>query len=133
MGALVLDTSVVIGFTRPDDAHHDVAHVEIRAAAVRGDTLVLPATVLSESLVAAHRVGPALAAEFRQVLNAFFGPERFVDGDVADRAAALRAAHQSLRLPDALVVATGIVDDAIVLTCDQRLEKIDPRVQVIGP
>lgn len=131
MGTLVLDSTVIIGFTRPDDANHVVARSEIRAAADRGDMLVLPATVLSESLVAAHRVGPAMAAEMRQVLTAFFGPERVVDGDVADRAAALRAAHRSLRLPDALVVATAIVDDAVALTCDKRLGSIDPRVHVL--
>ena len=132
MGTLVLDTSVVIGFTRPDDAHHGTARAEIRAAGVRGDAMVLPATVLSESLVAAHRVGPARAAEMRRALAAFFGAERSVDGDIADRAAALRATHPSLRLPDALVVATAIVVEAVVLTCDHRLGRIDERVQVVG-
>lgn len=132
MGTLVLDTSMVIGFTRPDDAHHHAAKTEIRAAGVRGDAVVLPATVLSESLVAAHRVGSAHAADMRRALTAFFGLERAVDGEVADRAAALRAARPSLRLSDALVIATAIVDDAVVLTCDKRLTNVDPRVQVVG-
>jgi len=37
------------------------------------------------------------------------------------------------RLPDALVIATGIVDDATVLTCDKRLADVDSRVQVVNP
>ena len=56
-----------------------------------------------------------------------------VDADVAKAAARLRARHRSLRLPDALVIATGIVDDAAVLTCDRRLAAVDDRVQVLDP
>ncbi|OLT10974.1 hypothetical protein BJF78_28140 [Pseudonocardia sp. CNS-139] len=61
-----------------------------------------------------------------------FGPVRPVDEEVAVTAAELRGRHRSLRLPDALVVATGIVEDAVVLTCDKRLADVDPRVQVVG-
>lgn len=44
-----------------------------------------------------------------------------LDSAVATRAAALRAAHRSLKLPDALVIATAAVVDADhLVTTDHR-------------
>lgn len=130
MGAVVLDTSVLIAFLETNDALHPAAVAGIRAVRQRDDELVLPATVLAETLVGAHRTGTA--AQLRRDLVAFFGGVRVVDDDVAAAAAALRHRYRWLRLPDALVLATGAVDDAIVLTGDQRLGRVDPRVQVMG-
>ncbi len=132
MGAVVVDSSIVIGFVRPEDAHHEAVVAEIRAARIREDVLVLPATVLAESLVASYRAGPEIAEQMRRDLTAFFGAARPVDEKVATASARLRSAVRSLRLPDALVIATGIVDDAVVLTCDRRLGTADPRVQIVG-
>lgn len=130
MGAIALDASVVIGLFRPGDAHHASARVELSAARVRGDGFVLPASVLSEAMVGGYRSGTA--TDMRRRIVGLFGPVRAVDEEVALTAAELQARHRSLRLPDALVIATGIVDDAVVLTCDQRLAKVDPRVQIVG-
>lgn len=130
MGAVTLDTSVVIGFFRFADAHHAAADAELAAARVRDDDFVLPASVLSEAMVGGYRNGTA--AEMRRRIIGLFGPVRPADEEVALRAAELRSQHGSLRLPDALVIATGMVDDAVVLTCDRRLAGVDPRVQVIG-
>ena len=132
MGAIVVDSSVVIGFIKAEDAHHKAAVAEIQATRIREDVLVLPATVLAESLVASYRAGPEIAERMRQDLTAFFGAVRPVDERVAAASARLRADIRSLRLPDALVIATGIVDDAVVLTCDRRLRTADRRVQVVG-
>jgi predicted nucleic acid-binding protein len=132
MGAVVLDTSVVIGFLRDDDAHHQIAVSEVRAVGIRDDIFVLPATVLGESLVAAQQAGAAVAESMRRDLVDFFGPVRPVDEEIAFVMSKLRARFASLRVPDALVVATGIVDDAVVLTCDKRLASVDHRVQVVG-
>jgi predicted nucleic acid-binding protein len=62
---------------------------------------------------------------------ALFGDERVVDRLVAVEAARLRARHPSLRVPDAVVVATGVVDDAVILTFDRRLAGVDPRGQLL--
>lgn len=132
MGTVVLDSSVVIAFVNEDDAHHRTAVSELRAARWRDDELVLPVTVLSESLVGAHRAGAGFAADMSRRLLGLFGPARPPDVEIADMAARLRARVASLRLPDALVIATGVVDDAVVLTCDRRMSAVDPRVQVIG-
>ena len=130
MGAIALDSSVVIGLFRPADAHHHPVQAELGAARVRGDTFVLPASVLSESMVGGYRKGTA--TDMRRRIVGLFGPVRVLDEEVALTAAELRGRHRSLRLPDALVIATGIVDDAVVLTCDKRLAAVDPRVQIVG-
>ncbi len=68
----------------------------------------------------------------RRDLIAFFGPVRTVDEQIAFATSVLRNRFRSVRLPDALVIATGIVEDAVVLTCDKRLAAVDPRVHVVG-
>ena len=130
MGAIALDSSVVIGLFRPDDTHHRSVQTELGAAHIRGDTFVLPASVLSESMVGGYRNGTA--ADMRRRIVGLFGPVRVLDEEVALAAAELRGRHRSLRLPDALVIATGVVEDAVVLTCDKRLAAVDQRVQVVG-
>ncbi len=129
MGRVALDASVVIGLFLPDDAHHETARAELAAARMRADSFVLPASVLSEAMVGGYRNGTA--PEMHRRIVGLFGPVRPVDEAVALAAADLRGRH-TLRLPDALVIATGIVDDAIVLTCDHRLASVDARVQVVG-
>lgn len=133
MGAVVLDSSVLLGFLNVGDAHHLSATQALQAVRERGDWFVLPATVLSEIMVNRIRSQPASARSVQQQVVDTFGPVRDVDQDVAYAAAELRAAHRSLRLPDALVIATGIVDDATVLTSDARWAAVDPRVLVIKP
>jgi predicted nucleic acid-binding protein len=129
VGAVALDTSVVIGLIQPDDAHHASARAEIAAVRRRGDAFVLPASVLSEVLVGGYRQGTA--GDRRRRIIGLFGPARPIDEGVALVAAELRGRHQSLRLADAFVIATGVVEHAAVLTCDKRLASVDGRVQVI--
>ena len=81
MGAVALDTSVVIGLFRPGDAHHDSARAELAAARVRGDEFVLPASVLSEAMVGGFRNGTAV--DMRRRIVGLFGPVRAVDEEVA--------------------------------------------------
>lgn len=132
MGAVVLDASVLIGFIHADDAQHESASRAIADARLRGDMLVLPATVLAETLVREYRAGDAAGDELGGEILALFGPERLVDAPVAQAAARLRAGHRSLRLADALVIATGVVDDAVVLTCERGWSGIDDRVRVLS-
>ncbi len=47
-----------------------------------------------------------------------------VDREVARRAAALRARHRALRLPDAFTLATALERDAELLTFDRSLATI---------
>ena len=133
MGEVVLDSSVLLGFLDPDDAHHASARRVLTAAVTAGDTIVVPASVLAEVLVGAARQGVEVrdAAE-RRLRDAV---DRFhpVDRDVAVQAAEIRARHRAVRLPDAaLVLATGRVLDGRVLTADKRWMAGDGRVEVVG-
>jgi len=82
--------------------------------------------------VSTARHQPTQLASVKDHIAASFGRTRVIDDDVAMAAAQLRAQHRSLRLPDALVIATGIVDDAsVILTGDARWDGIDERVQLL--
>ncbi len=133
MGALVLDSSVVIAFSTIDDGLHPAAMDVIGSARLAGDYFILPASVLAEALVHPFRQGDGLGRSSERELVALFGPVRGLDQEVAAASARLRGAHRSLRLPDALVVATGIVDGATTLTYDRRLGGVDPSVRVLVP
>jgi hypothetical protein len=58
-----------------------------------------------------------------------------VDREVAERAATLRGAKRSLRLPGALILATADLQQAdVAITGDRRWSgvKIRPRVELLG-
>jgi len=133
MGAVVLDSSVVIALFDPADAHHEASAAVVRAMRDAEDNMILPASVLSEVMVAAYRHDPGTVPRRLAALDAAFGSPRAVDREVALRAAELRGRHRSLRLPDALVLAVGQVDGVDrVLTADKRWAAVDQRVEVVG-
>src|SRR3712207_435001 len=115
MALVVLDASVVIAQLDLDDELHAAAEraFESRLA----EDLLLPLTALSECLV-----GPAAGgrlARAREDIAALGIAIDVPDEPVAMRAAALRATTPVLRLPDALVLASGYERDADeILTAD---------------
>jgi predicted nucleic acid-binding protein len=133
MGAIVLDSSVVIALFDPTDFHHSASVHAGRAVRDAEDDMILPASVLSEVMVAAYRHDPSTVPVRLAALDAAFGPVRALDREVALKAAELRGRHRSLRLPDALVLAVAEVDDVDgVLTADKRWVAVDRRVEVVG-
>ena len=127
MALIVVDASVVIALRSPRDAHHAAAVAAFDRH--RDDELVLPASAYAEILVEPAAAGAAALRRAKAIVDAF--PLRIepVTREIAERAAQLR---RRLRLPDALVVATGesIRADA-VLTADRRWSKASRRVRVI--
>ncbi|MGI8779291.1 MAG: PIN domain-containing protein [Solirubrobacteraceae bacterium] len=119
MGVALLDSSVVVGFLFSDDVLHPAADAALRAAATQ-HALIVSTVTLAELLTGAkigHHDEPTVRAFFEQVIS-----ERVaVDEPVAERAAELRAARRSLRLPDALILATGTLRADVVLTGDSDL------------
>lgn len=107
MGLTVLDAGVIIAFLDANDAHHAAAHTALSDVRSRNDRLVLPASAFAEVLVGPSRKGaPAVAAVQTLVARVPIDVEP-LDADIALTAASLRAHHQSLKLPDALVIATA--------------------------
>ena len=124
---IVLDASVAIAALAINDAHHDAAAAALASAS--DDELVLASTSRAEILVGPVRVGgPALTAA-----------RDFVDGcetvpvsiAVADDAAALKARHRGLSLPDAIaLVVAEMIDADAVWTFDQRWCTVHQRVTI---
>jgi predicted nucleic acid-binding protein len=107
---VVLDASVVIGFLDAEDAHHRASVAAL--AARRGAELVLPVSAYTEALVGPFRQGPGAVATVERFVVDFAMRVEPLSAEMARRAAALRARHARLRLPDALVLATADVLDA---------------------
>ena len=127
---------MVIAMFDSTDVHHAATMANLQAGIHAGSEYVMPASVLSEVLVGVARHSEAAVDIRRQELIRLFGMARVIDANIAVVAAKLRAHHRSLRLPDALVIATGIVDEVdTILTADKRWESVDERVEVLtsGP
>lgn len=130
MALIVVDASVVIGFLDADDEHHEAAVAALDASAA--DELVLPATAYAEVLVAPARRGSEAVDAVDEALSALTVQLEPVTPAIARSAAVLRARHRSLRLPDALVLATAdVLGAAKVLTADRAWSRISRKVRVI--
>ncbi|HXH56327.1 type II toxin-antitoxin system VapC family toxin [Iamia sp.] len=121
MGLTVLDAGVLIGFLDRNDTHHESARRALDGALDRNDRLVVPASALAETLVGPSRRGADAVATVRRLLERVPIDVAPLDRDVATVAAALRARHRALKLPNALVIATTDTLDAdLLVTTDRR-------------
>jgi predicted nucleic acid-binding protein len=128
MGVALLDTSIVIGALNRDDALHGAASRAVRAARDRHG-LAISALTSAEVLVGPLRAG----GRAMEVVERFAAQVRILDltPEIARLAAELRAAR-GLKLPDAVIVATGLLLGAdVILTADARWKGIE-KVAVVG-
>jgi predicted nucleic acid-binding protein len=122
VAALILDASVLIGLLDTADAHHNRAIEDTEAADGAERELLTPASAYSEALVAfarASRLGDA-----REALAAMGIAVAPLTATMAERAAELRAQHEGLRLPDAIVLACARELDCELLSYDRRLARL---------
>ncbi len=122
MAALILDASVLIGLLDTADAHHGSAVDDVEAADQAGTTLLTPASAYSEALVWFARADRV--TEARTAIAAMGISVEPLTAAIAEMAAALRANHERLRLPDAIVLATAQHLHATLLTYDDQLSPI---------
>lgn len=122
MAALILDASVLIGLLDTADAHHHRAVENVDGADSAGATLLAPASAYSEALVSFARAGRTPDA--RDAIAAMGITVVAMSQRIAERAAEIRAQHDRLRLPDAIVLATARELRADLLTYDDTLTKI---------
>ncbi len=91
--------------------------------------MLVPASAYSESLVAFARAG--CLSDARDALAAMGIAITPLTAAISERAAELRARHERLRLPDAIVLATAQEMSGELLSYDRRLAQIsnksDPR------
>ncbi|HEV7527338.1 MAG TPA: PIN domain-containing protein [Solirubrobacteraceae bacterium] len=122
MEALILDASVLIGLLDTADPHHDRAIDDVEAADRQGQPLLLPASAYSEMLVAFARA--RRLEEARRAISAMGITVVSLTDAIAERAAELRARHNRLRLPDAIVLATAQQLGGQLLSYDRRLSRL---------
>ena len=127
MARVALDADIVIAFLDPGDDQHAAAVAELRPRLAAGDELLVAATVYAESIVRPLQRGTDATVD--GFLDEAGISIVSIDRAVARRAAALRAEHRSLRLPDALSLATAVGTDSALLTLDKKLRQIARRVQ----
>ena len=126
MGVTLLDTSIVIATLNRDDLLHEAASQAVRAERDR-NTLAISALTYAELLVGPIRAG----GRALEVVDRFAAQVRIIDlsPEIARRAAEVRATR-GLKLPDAVIVATGLLRADVVLTADARWKGLD-RVRII--
>ena len=130
MAIVVLDAAVVIAFLDPDDALHEAAVGALTQH--QHDELVVPASVYAEILVGPYRKGAQAVAEVEAFLEDFAARIEAVTPAIARAAARLRGGSKSVRLPDALVLATADeVGADRVLTGDDSWSKISRSVTLV--
>ena len=135
MDLTVLDAGIIIAVLDADDVHHRVAREALHDALERGERLALPASAYAEIMVGPQRRGQDAAATVDAFIDALPTVVEPATRDIARAAAALRARYgRSLRLPDALVLATAMVLGAdSVLTTDTGWPDTGVHVRVVGP
>ena len=129
MGLALLDSSIVVGALNRHDALHEAASRAVRAERGR-HALAISALTHAEILVGPLRAGGGAVA----VVERFAAQVRIVDlsPDIARLAAELRVAR-GLKLPDAVIVATGLRLGAdVILTADARWKGIEKVAVVDG-
>lgn len=130
MALVVLDASLVIAFLDPDDALHAPAVDALTEH--QHNQLLIPTSAYAEILVAPNRRGPEAVAEVEAFVADFSIRLEALSPAIARAAAKLRSGSRSLRLPDALVLATADELGAeVVLTGDESWARISGRVTVI--
>jgi predicted nucleic acid-binding protein len=122
--AVALDSDAVIGFLDAGDAQHAAADSAIRELLARQKLVVSVVTyaeVLTGARLGHHEIDTV--SEFFDELISEILP---VDVAIADTAAEFRARQKSLRMPDALILATASVHPDIesILSGDAKSAKV---------
>jgi predicted nucleic acid-binding protein len=129
--AVALDADVLIAFLDASDEQHERAVEALRRPLAVGEQIVLGASVYAEVIVRPLQRGTHTIVD--EFLDAVGARVIAIDQPLARRAAQLRARHRSLRLPDALALATALASDAALVTLDQRLRRIAQREAMSAP
>lgn len=118
MGVALLDSNTVVGFLDADDPLHAPADAAVRATATEHAFVVSVVTVAE--LLTGAKLGHHDEATVRRFFEQVVSRRIPLDEPTAERAAELRAAHRVLKMPDALILATGDLTADLVLTADEK-------------
>jgi predicted nucleic acid-binding protein len=132
---IVCDTNIVVGLLSRTDALHSAAVQAAGEWEARAARVAISAVTWAELRTGALRQGPAAEGALTAFRVSAVDDIVPVDEHVAEIAAHYRAADVSLRMPDALILATGQHIGAVaVLTGDKRLARVAPELaQLVVP
>ncbi len=121
--AVVLDSDAVVGFLDRGDALHDAADAAIRDLVGR-ERLLVSVVTYAEVLTGA-RLGHH-DEQVRGFFSDLISDVLPVDVAVADVAADLRSRRKSLRMPNAMILATAEIQPEVglVVTGDVQVAKV---------
>jgi predicted nucleic acid-binding protein len=128
MGLALLDTTIVIAVLNHRDTLHPAARRSVLAARDR-HALAMSALTYAEILVGPLRAGENAV----EIVERFAAQTRVlaISSQIARLAAELRA-QRNIKLPDAVILATGLWHKAdVIVTGDARWKGIET-VRVIG-
>lgn len=122
--AVILDSDAVIGFLDSGDALHASADSAIREL-LREQRLLVSVVTYAEVLTGArlgHHDESRVAGFFAELISEVLS----VDVAIADIAARLRARQKTLRMPDALILATAEANPEVetILSGDAATAKV---------
>jgi predicted nucleic acid-binding protein len=122
--AVVLDSDAVVGFLDREDALHDAADAAIRDL-IRKQRLLVSVVTYAEVLTGA-RLGHHDEDQVRRFFAQLISDVLPVDPSVAEQAAELRSRLKSLRMPDALILATAETSPEVdlIVTGDSHVPKV---------
>lgn len=130
MASALFDSSAIIAAFNSTEPSHRACVSAMGAVprSMRSVSVVTRAEVMtgaySHSSEAVERVGGMLADAI--------GVVEPVSEEIADTAAQLRADNPSVKLPDALIVATGqVLGVGLIFTTDKKMTRLDQRVKLL--
>jgi predicted nucleic acid-binding protein len=121
---ILLDSTVIVGFLDGDDALHEVAVAKLKE--VFGRTSLVASTVSYAEVMTGVARGHHPKQQVERFFDVVVTDLLAVDRPVAARAATLRGKRVSLRMPDALILATADVHSEVdtVLCADADWPKV---------
>lgn len=129
VGRAVFDSNVVIAAFANEDVNHEVCE----QAFLDTDLSLRVASVVtySEVMMGAFSHSSEAVSYVDTIFGKMFAKVEPVSLEIASRAARIRAENPSIKLPDAMVVATGEHVGAEIVTVDKKLKKLGKNIKCL--
>lgn len=133
---ILLDSTIIVGFLDADDALHEIAVTRLRE--IVGSHQLAASVISYAELMTGVSLGHHPHERVDRFFDALVKDLLPVDRKVAARAATLRGKRLSLRMPDALILATADLHediDAIVCADDDwpKVKGLSCKVELLKP
>lgn len=133
---ILLDSTIIVGFLDADDALHEVAVARLRE--IIGSHPLAASVITYAELMTGVSLGHHSQEHVDRFFEALIKDLLPVDRKIAARAATLRGKRISLRMPDALILATADLHediDTIICADDDwpKVKGLSCKVELLKP